>query len=97
MQRMVLAEAGRFPELAATVNQVGARQEAITYIATLLAREAGANKLKVKDPAFAAEQFLNMIITSPQRRALGLGAPMTKQELDAWVPATVQLFLNGCR
>jgi hypothetical protein len=33
----------------------------------------------------------------PQRRALGLGAPMSAEELDAWAMNTVQLFLKGCR
>jgi len=33
----------------------------------------------------------------PQRRALGLGTPMTEAELDAWADDCVNLFLNGCR
>jgi len=97
LQRLILAEAARFPELAAAVNEVGARQQAITMIADYLTRETGAGNLTVKNPAFAAEQFLHLIIAAPQRRAFGLGAPMGQRELDAWARDAVGLFLDGCR
>ena len=38
-----------------------------------------------------------MVIGLPQRRALGLGVPMTPAELEAWARDVVNLFLNGCR
>jgi hypothetical protein len=38
-----------------------------------------------------------MIISLPQRRAMGLGVPMTPAELEAWPRDVVNLFLNGCR
>jgi hypothetical protein len=38
-----------------------------------------------------------MVVSLPQRRALGMGAPMPSSERSAWVQATVKLFLNGCR
>ena len=97
LHRVIVAEATRFPELARAVNQEGARGEAIRGIAGLLAREAKAGNLSVSDPEFAAEQFLQMVVAGPQRRALGLGTPMTESALDAWARAAVRLFLNGCR
>ena len=39
LHRVIVAEATRFPELAAAVNQEGARREAIQRIAALLERE----------------------------------------------------------
>ena len=36
-----------------------------------------------------------MMVSLPQLRAIGLGAPMTPEELDAWVRSTVALFLGG--
>ena len=36
-----------------------------------------------------------MVVAAPQRRALGLGQPMTAAELDAWAKDTVDLFLKG--
>jgi hypothetical protein len=38
-----------------------------------------------------------MVLTVPQRRALGLGQPMTPAELDHWARRVVDLFLDGCR
>ena len=97
LQRVILAEATRFPELAAAVNREGTRRDAIRRIAGLLEGERLAGRLGLADTEFAAEQFLFMLVAGPQRRALGLGTPMTESELDAWARAVVELFLNGCR
>ncbi|HET6981079.1 MAG TPA: TetR/AcrR family transcriptional regulator C-terminal domain-containing protein [Myxococcaceae bacterium] len=51
----------------------------------------------MRDPVFGAQQFLHMVIAVPQRRAMGLGAPMTPAEIDAWARDVVELFLHGCR
>ena len=96
LQRMMLAEATRFPKLALAVNQQGARQEAIKLIADLLTHETRAKRLNVSKTSFAAEQFLQMVVSSPLRRALGLRKPMSPHELKAWAHDTVHLFLNGC-
>lgn len=92
LHRLVLAEATRFPELALAMNQQGTRQEAVTRIAALLK-----HKIRAKRSVFAAEQFLQMVVSLPQRRALGLGKPMNSHELKVWARDTVHLFLNGCR
>jgi TetR/AcrR family transcriptional repressor of mexJK operon len=97
LHRVIVAEATRFPELAAAVNREGTRREAIQRIAALLEGEAQAGGLSLTNAEFAAEQFLHMLVAGPQRRALGLGAPMTPDELDAWARDAVDLFLNGCR
>jgi AcrR family transcriptional regulator len=97
LHRVIVAEATRFPELAAAVNQEGTRREAIRRIAALLEREAPAGGLGIANAEFAAEQFLHMLVAGPQRRALGLGTPMTSAALDAWARDAVDLFLNGCR
>jgi TetR/AcrR family transcriptional repressor of mexJK operon len=93
MHRVVVAEAIRFPELALIMNEQSSRQEAISRIADLLNREIGLDKSAAM---FAAEQFIIMVVSMPQRRALGLGLPMSSVELDAWVHQTVNLFLHGC-
>jgi TetR/AcrR family transcriptional repressor of mexJK operon len=97
LHRVILAEATRFPELAEAVNQEGTRREAIHRIAKLLEREDPAGGLRPAKAEFAAEQFLHMLVAAPQRRALGLGTPMTAEALDAWARDTVDLFLRGCR
>lgn len=97
LHRLIIAESSRFPDLAAVVTHQGASEEGIRLIGGLLEREARAGNLALDNPNFAAQQFLHMVIAGPQRRALGLGTPMTSVEIDAWVDDVVNLFLNGCR
>lgn len=97
LNRLILAEATRFPELALAVNEQGARRHAVQRIAELLKKETADRRLHFPDTVFAAEQFLQMVTGTPQRRAFGLGKPMTSRELDAWANDTVELFLNGGR
>jgi hypothetical protein len=97
LHRLIVAESARFPELAEVLAREGATEEAITLIAGALERETRADRLKLDDPVFAAQQFLQMVIALPQRRAMGLGALMSKRELTEWPSKVVDLFLNGCR
>jgi AcrR family transcriptional regulator len=95
LNRLIVAESGRFPRLAAVTT--GATEEAIRLIAGILEGEVRAKRLALANPTFAAQQFLCMIIALPQRRAMGFGAPMASIEIDAWADNVVNLFLNGCR
>jgi len=97
LHRLIVAESSRFPDLAAVVTRQGASEEAIRLIAGVLDRAVRADTLPRLDTTFAAQQFLYMVVAIPQRRALGLGAPMTSAEVDAWARDVVNLFLNGCR
>ena len=97
LYRMLVAESGRFPKLAAVVTEQGVTEEAIQFISGILEREIRAGTLALDSTTFAAQQFLYMIIALPQRRAMGFGAPMTSAETDAWARDGVNLFLNGCR
>jgi TetR/AcrR family transcriptional regulator, mexJK operon transcriptional repressor len=97
LSRLMIAEAPRFPELAAIAAREGSRDEAVRQIAAMLERESRTGHLAIDRPQFAAEQFLEAVIGAPRRRALGLGRPMTAAELDAWADDCVNLFLNGCR
>ena len=97
LHRLVTAESARFPKLVRLVNAESATQEAKALIGNLLARELRDPRFTVEARAFAAEQFLVMVVAQPQRRAMGLGAPLAPAELDAWAENVVTLFLNGCR
>ena len=95
LYRLLITEAPRFPELA----RITAEQSASggQRIAQLLEREARAGHLRLDDPGFAAEQFINMVLAAPRRRALGLGPAMTDAEIERWIARTVTLFLDGSR
>lgn len=97
LHRLIVAESTRFPKLAVVVTEQAGTEEAIELIAGLLKREARAERLTLDAPIFAAQLFLHMVISWPQRRAVVLGKPMTPAERDAWAGDVVNLFLNGCR
>jgi AcrR family transcriptional regulator len=97
LHRLVMAESARFPELVRAVHGDGSTREATTLIAGILAPELRDSKWGAEQRAFAAEQFIFMVVTVPQRRAMGYGKPMTAAELDLWAERVVGLFLNGCR
>jgi AcrR family transcriptional regulator len=97
LQRLVMSESARFPELALAVHGDSSTHEATALIGGLLARELRESKISAESRAFAAEQFIFMVIAVPQRRALGYGVAMTPAELDAWADKAAVLFLNGCR
>ena len=97
LNRLMVAEAQRFPELAAIVAREGGRAELVGEIARIFERESRAGSLAIDRATFAAEQFLQLVVSLPQRRALGLGTAMTETELDVWADDCVNLFLNGCR
>lgn len=97
LHRVIVAESARFPELVRAVNTQGGAREATDLIAMLLAREFTEARLPADARHFAAEQFLQMVVAVPQRRAVGLGPAMTESELEAWADSVARLFLNGCR
>ena len=97
LQRIIVAESARFPELAHLASAEGSKGEAIAHIMALIEREKSAGRLTLDNAQFGAEQFLQMVMSVPQRRAMGLGTPMTQEELGVWCKNTVNLFLHGCR
>jgi TetR/AcrR family transcriptional regulator, mexJK operon transcriptional repressor len=95
LHRLVTGESSRFPELASAVENDGGQAEATALIAGLLSRELPKIKLIPQDQVFAAQQFIYMVVTLPQRRAIGFGTPMSAAELEAWAHKVVILFLEG--
>ena len=87
LYRLLVAEAGRIPELPALLREAGAD----SGIAQLTARLAAAG---LPDPAWRAEQFQRLVIAGPQARALGLAPPMTDVERAHHVAATIALVLG---
>lgn len=96
LHRLLIAESARFPELPRMMQQAGAA-EGTVRIASLLDRAITAGALPEQDTGFAAEQFLHLLLTGPQRRALGLGLPLDDNQIRAWREATVWMFLSGVK
>ncbi|HUC61408.1 MAG TPA: TetR/AcrR family transcriptional regulator [Alphaproteobacteria bacterium] len=96
LTRIMQTEARRFPELGRAMIESGARKGSES-IAAFLAREAAAGRMRLSDPAFAAEAFMVLVLTVPQRRAMGIGPALGPDELARWAERAVALFLDGCR
>ncbi|HEY2132633.1 MAG TPA: TetR/AcrR family transcriptional regulator [Acetobacteraceae bacterium] len=90
LYRLIVAESGRFPDLGRVLQEAGAG-DAIGRIAAIL---RGAD---CPDPIWAAGQFQRLVLTGPQHRALGVGPPLSPEDLDVWAARSVALFLRGYR
>lgn len=92
--RVVIAEAAKFPDLAAGFFAAGPAR-AIDFMATWLAEETQRGRLAVADPAFAAEQFFNLCQTRlVLRRKLEMLADPPAQDIDRVVDAAISMFLR---
>jgi AcrR family transcriptional regulator len=96
LNRLLIAESARFPELPLMMREAGAT-EGTKRVADLLDRAIGLGVFPPSDTGFAAEQFLHLVLAGPQRRALGLGSKFDQQQTEAWRKASVALFLTGMR
>jgi AcrR family transcriptional regulator len=96
LHRLVIHEARSFPGLARIMHELGAAS-GIERIAHHLAPRIASGELRAIDPRFAAEQFILSVVTGPQRRALGLGIPLSAVEISAWARDAVTMFLDGAR
>ncbi len=92
--RVVISEAGKFPELARAFFEAGPAR-AIGYMAFWLAEETRAGRLAVPDPEFAAEQFFALCQTRLSLRLkLRLQDAPTEAEMARVVDASVAMFLR---
>jgi len=95
LHRIVIAEAEQFPGLARIMHELGAAS-GVERISLHLNSRIAAGEIAPIDTGLAAEQFIIMVVTGPQRRALGLGIPLKRAEIGRWIDETVALFLHGC-
>jgi len=94
LRRLVIGEAGRFPELGRTFYAQGPGRT-IAALATVLERLAGRGLLQLDDPLLAAAHFNWLVMSIPLNKAMFLGedeAPASA-ELDGWADAGVRAFL----
>jgi AcrR family transcriptional regulator len=94
IHRMVMAEAGQFPELAQTFFAAGP-QRGLRYLATWLAQETEAGRLAIADPEFAAEQFFALCQTKVVMRARLRLMDASPAEIDRAVEGAIWVFLKA--
>ncbi len=92
IQRLVIAESIRFPELGRAFYENGP-EAGRRMLAAWMARRPG---LHVPEPEIAAEQFLGLVRTGLYLRAtLGLAPAPSEAEIDSVVTAAVGTFLRA--
>ncbi|WP_165436345.1 TetR/AcrR family transcriptional regulator [Amycolatopsis suaedae] len=93
LRRLVIGEAGRFPELGQTYWRHGF-EKGLGTLADGLRRMADRGRLDVADPHFAAGQFAGLVLWVPVHQALLCGPDaVADADIDRHVEAGVHAFL----
>ena len=92
LNRMMIAEAERFPSLAKTLYVAGVGRTT-AQLAALLEREMVAGRLVSGDPQFAAETLL-VLLVEPERNKRLFGVAKMRRGDDDHVERVVDLFLR---
>jgi TetR/AcrR family transcriptional regulator, mexJK operon transcriptional repressor len=98
LRRLVIGEAGRFPQLGRLFYERGPGRT-IDALATVLERLASRGALELDDPRLAAAHFNWLVMSVPLNQAMLLGTdkPATRAELDRYADAGVTAFLAAYR
>jgi TetR/AcrR family transcriptional regulator, mexJK operon transcriptional repressor len=94
LRRLVIGEAGRFPELGRTFYEQGPGRT-IAALATVFERLVDRGVLRPGDPLLAAAHFNWLVMSIPLNRAMLLGEdePPASAELNQYADAGVRAFL----
>jgi AcrR family transcriptional regulator len=98
LQRLILAESDKFPEVAETFYR-NAMQRTVGTVAKWLRsqQERGLIALDGADADVSAGMLLGMFVFEPQRAVLfGRRSPPGREELERRARACARLFLQGC-
>jgi AcrR family transcriptional regulator len=97
IQRLVIGESDRFPEIAATFYKT-AVVPTTQAIESWLRRQCERGLLRLDDPELAAGMLRGMMVMEPQRAVMmGQRAAPGVEEIARRARLAAQVFLNGCR
>ena len=96
LRRLVIGEAGRFPELGQSFYNLGPKRAA-EQLGDALREAAARYGLSLEDPELAAEHLLSLILSIPLNRAMLLGDENSFADaaLDRYAEAGVTAFLRA--
>ena len=96
IQRMILQEAGKFPEVAGMFYANAIRRTNIA-LADWLRTQQKRGLIALEDVEEAAGMLLGMVTSAPRRAAMFGGVPLpSRPEIEARVRTCAALFLRGC-
>lgn len=98
LRRLVIAEAGRFPELGRTYFERGPGRTA-EALAARFGQLASRGLLDVHDPTLAASHFLWLVVSIPLNAVMfgGSETQFTTRQLNRFADAGARAFLEGYR
>lgn len=97
LDRIVTAEARRFPDLARAVHEFG-MSRVLPAIERCLEEGVRRGEIAVADTRFAADYFLNSLCRPPLHRAvLGLERPELTHVKREQLGRALELFMRGCQ
>src|SRR3984893_12888357 len=96
LQRLVIGEAGRFPELGEAFYDLGPKRAA-EQMALALRESSAQQGFFLQDPEMAAEHLLCLILSIPLNQAMLLGDEhgFTEAALDRYADEGVSVFLRA--
>ncbi|MTH76813.1 TetR/AcrR family transcriptional regulator [Paracoccus aestuariivivens] len=92
--RMVIGTGEKFPDLARKVYEAGPMRSAHT-LAGYLAQRVERGDLRIEDCGAASAEFIDLVISGQQRRALLMMPPMSSEDLERYIDRRVALFLTA--
>lgn len=94
VRRLVVGEAGRFPQLGRAWYAAGF-ERGMSAVATYLEALAEHGQLRVDDPTLAANHFSGLVLWAPVNRVMFCGddEQLTEAEIDRYADAGVRAFL----
>ena len=96
LQRVILGDSEKFPEIAETFYHKAIRRTEQT-LANWLKAQGERGLIKVDDAEIAAGMLLGMLVFQPQRAVLFGHAPSpTREQLEQRAQAVATTFLRGC-
>jgi AcrR family transcriptional regulator len=97
LQRMMLQETGKFPDIAATFYE-NAIQRTGAALADWLRVQQNRGLIELDDVEEAAGMLLGMVASAPRRAAIFGGVPLpSRPQIEARVRNCAALFLRGCQ
>lgn len=98
LRRLVIGEAGRFPQLGQLFYERGP-ERTIDALAALFEQLAAQGQLDIRDPRLAAAHFNWLVMSIPLNQAMLLGQdePATAAQLRRYADAGVRAFLAAYR
>jgi TetR/AcrR family transcriptional repressor of mexJK operon len=94
LRRLVIGEAGRFPDLGRAYERQGPGRARAAW-ATAFKRLADDGRLRLRDPALAAEHFQSLVLTTPLNHAMFSGddRPPGAAQIKRYADRAVDVFL----